>query len=77
MFCRLLTLFLQSVLRAALDVFENEPKIHPGLINHPHTTLTPHVAVFGERLVYEAQREILENLEAFIKTGKPNTPVNE
>jgi lactate dehydrogenase-like 2-hydroxyacid dehydrogenase len=29
---------------AALDVYENEPKIHPGLLGRKNTVLTPHIA---------------------------------
>ncbi|TRM63135.1 D-isomer specific 2-hydroxyacid dehydrogenase [Schizophyllum amplum] len=66
-----------KVLRAALDVFEFEPQVHPGLIKSRHTTLSPHGAVYNETLFEDQQTEILSNLEAFIKTGTPNTPVNQ
>ena len=83
------------MLRAALDVYENEPEVHPGLIKSRKTvtihafiksalevlnnaqTLSPHCAVYNETIFEDQQTEILANLEAFIKTGKPNTPVNE
>lgn len=29
---------------AGLDVFENEPEVHPDLLTAPHTVLTPHIA---------------------------------
>jgi glyoxylate reductase len=29
---------------AALDVFENEPKVHPGLLGRKNAVLTPHIA---------------------------------
>ncbi|KAI5831016.1 hypothetical protein K523DRAFT_301437 [Schizophyllum commune Tattone D] len=66
-----------KVLRAALDVYENEPEVHPGLIKSRTTTLSPHCAVYNETIFEDQQTEIMANLEAFIKTGKPNTPINE
>ncbi|KAE9399360.1 hypothetical protein BT96DRAFT_920162 [Gymnopus androsaceus JB14] len=65
-----------KVLRAALDVYEFEPKVHPGLIKAANTTLLPHSAVANETLMTDQQTEVMANLEAFIKTGKPNSPVN-
>ncbi|KAJ4480971.1 D-isomer specific 2-hydroxyacid dehydrogenase [Lentinula aciculospora] len=65
-----------KVLRAALDVYEFEPKIHPGLIKALNTTLLPHSAVANATILQDQQTEVLANLEAFLKTGKPNSPVN-
>lgn len=31
------------VLSAGLDVYQNEPNIHPGLIANPHVCLIPHM----------------------------------
>ena len=33
-----------QVLSCGLDVFEKEPKIHPGLLKNPHVMLLPHVS---------------------------------
>jgi len=65
-----------KVLRAALDVYEFEPKIHPGLIKAANTTLLPHSAVANETITADQQTEVMANLEAFIRTGKPNSSVN-
>ena len=73
---RILIMFFFSVLRVALDVFENEPKVHPGLLAHPGTTLLPHAAVLDDTLEAENVGEMFANLEAFARTGVPNTPVN-
>ncbi|KAJ3995101.1 D-isomer specific 2-hydroxyacid dehydrogenase [Lentinula boryana] len=66
-----------KVLRAALDVYEFEPQIHPGLIASKHTTLFPHAAVANETFERDQQMEILLNLESFLKTGKPTHVVND
>ncbi len=48
---------------AALDVFENEPKPNPRLLEHPKISLTPHIGAS----TIEAQRYIaLELADAFI-----------
>ncbi len=66
-----------TVLRAALDVHEGEPdKVSSRLLAHPRTTLTPHFAWITDTLILDSQTELLSNLESFIITGKPNTPVN-
>jgi glyoxylate reductase len=33
----------RSLYGVGLDVFENEPAIHPGLIGNPHVVLLPHL----------------------------------
>ncbi|KAG0743339.1 hypothetical protein G6F23_006099 [Rhizopus arrhizus] len=35
-----------QVLAAGLDVFEQEPVVHPGLLSHPRCVLLPHIARF-------------------------------
>jgi lactate dehydrogenase-like 2-hydroxyacid dehydrogenase len=34
----------KKIAGAALDVYENEPKVHPGLLNRKDVILTPHIA---------------------------------
>lgn len=35
-----------KVFSAGLDVFEEEPKIHPGLTNNPKVMLLPHMGTW-------------------------------
>lgn len=35
-----------KVLSAGLDVFEEEPKVHPGLIRNPNVMLVPHMGTY-------------------------------
>ncbi|CDZ97707.1 glycerate-and formate-dehydrogenase [Phaffia rhodozyma] len=65
-----------KVLRAALDVFEFEPSVHPGLKSSPKTILSPHSAVVDGGIIKDQHLEILRNLESFLRTGQPITPVN-
>ncbi|OPX33758.1 D-glycerate dehydrogenase [candidate division KSB1 bacterium 4484_188] len=61
---------------AALDVFENEPEIHPELKSLNNAVLTPHIgsATVGTR---NAMAKIAaENLLAVLAGGKPRFPVN-
>ncbi|KAI0016577.1 D-isomer specific 2-hydroxyacid dehydrogenase [Xylariomycetidae sp. FL0641] len=66
-----------QVASAGLDVFENEPEIHPGLVKSEKTFLLPHIGTN----TYETQRDmellVLRNLEAAIDEGKMLTLINE
>ncbi|WWD01053.1 hypothetical protein V866_007991 [Kwoniella sp. B9012] len=65
-----------KVMRAALDVFENEPTVHPGLMSNPNVTLSPHVAPAPDSMGPPMNGEVVENIIKFIETGMPLTPVN-
>lgn len=42
----------------------------------PLPAVSPHNAVLNETLRKDQEEEMLANLESYLKTGKPNTPVN-
>lgn len=58
-----------------LDVFENEPKIHPGLINDPRTLLLPHMGTHSYESRYDMEVLGLGNVKSALETGKVITLV--
>jgi glyoxylate reductase len=65
-----------KVASAGLDVYENEPEIHPGLIRNENVLLVPHLGTH----TYETQKEmevlVIDNIRSAVTTGKLLTPVN-
>lgn len=60
---------------AGLDVFEDQPNVHPGLIGLENVVMTPHIAGGTERALRRMNETVLGNLEAFF-AGRPLlTPV--
>lgn len=59
-----------KVRSAGLDVYEEEPKIHPGLIKNPNVILLPHVGT----LTYETQKAMevftIENVRRAVEEGR-------
>lgn len=66
-----------KVWTAGLDVFEEEPKIHPRLLKNENVVLLPHIGT----ATFETQRDmellVLENLKSAIKEEKLVTQVPE
>jgi len=64
------------VASAGLDVYENEPEIHPGLMRNENVLLLPHLGTH----TYETQKEmevlVIDNIRSAVTRGKLLTPVN-
>ncbi|KAG2178482.1 hypothetical protein INT44_001634 [Umbelopsis vinacea] len=66
-----------KVSAVGLDVFEEEPKIHPGLLTHPRATLLPHVGTNTLETELMMEQLTLKNTEASLTTDKLLTPIPE
>ena len=61
---------------AGLDVFQNEPNVHPELTQMRNVTLTCHNAGGAIETNWGFERLAMENIEALLLHGKALTPVN-
>jgi glyoxylate reductase len=61
---------------AGLDVFEEEPKVHPGLIGLPSVVLAPHIASASHETRLRMATLAVENCLAVLEGKTPPTPVN-
>jgi glyoxylate reductase len=65
------------VAAAGLDVFENEPAVHPSLLKMEQVTLTPHLGGGTRESRREARELAAENVARVLRGERPLTPVNE
>jgi len=61
---------------AALDVYEEEPKVHPGLLSLPNVVLAPHIASASRETRLRMATLAVENCLAVLEGKTPPTPVN-
>ncbi|KAE8339891.1 hypothetical protein BDV24DRAFT_135160 [Aspergillus arachidicola] len=66
-----------KVYSAGLDVFEEEPKIHPGLVRNPNVMLVPHMGTWTVETQTAMEEWAMENVRLSIETGKLKSPVPE
>ena len=69
----------RRIAAAGLDVFEGEPKVHPGLLEVPNVVLTPHIASASVATRRAMASLAVDNLIAALgcgpDAGRPPTPV--
>lgn len=66
-----------QVWSAGLDVFENEPNVHPGLLKSEHTVMLPHIGTATKETRRAMEVLMLENVESGLAKGKLKTLVPE
>jgi glyoxylate/hydroxypyruvate/2-ketogluconate reductase len=66
----------RRIAAAGLDVFEEEPKVHPDLLTVPNVVLTPHIASATLPTRLAMANLAADNLIAYLTTGKALTPLN-
>lgn len=62
---------------AGLDVYEEEPKVHPELVKLPNTVLLPHLGSATKQTRTQMGMIAVENLIAFFNGQRPPNLVNE
>ncbi|KAI0195234.1 D-isomer specific 2-hydroxyacid dehydrogenase [Xylaria flabelliformis] len=60
-----------------LDVYENEPKIHPGLVKNERAFLLPHVGTYTYETGRAMELLVLKNLETAVDERKMITLISE
>lgn len=66
-----------KVSRAGLDVFRDEPNINPYFQTSDKCTIQPHLGGLTQEACKRSEKECFENLRSFLRTGKPNSPINK
>jgi len=61
---------------AGLDVFEDEPRVHPGLIGLPNVVLAPHIGSASADTRLRMANLAVDNCLAVLEGKAPLTPVN-
>jgi gluconate 2-dehydrogenase len=66
----------RRIAAAGLDVFENEPQLHPALLELPNVVLLPHIGSATEATRRAMVGCAVDNLIAALTGGTPRTPIN-
>jgi lactate dehydrogenase-like 2-hydroxyacid dehydrogenase len=66
-----------AILAAGLDVFDDEPRVPPELIDMPQVVLLPHVGSASAHTRAAMGQLVVDNLKSWFEHGLPITPVSE
>ncbi|OAA47427.1 glyoxylate reductase [Beauveria brongniartii RCEF 3172] len=62
---------------AGLDVFENEPEVHPGLLANDRVMLVPHMGTWTEETEIKMEEWALDNVRLALQQGRLKSIVPE
>ena len=65
------------VASVGLDVYEEEPKVHPGLVKNPNVLLVPHMGTWSVETQTKMEEWCIGNVRSALEHGKLNSPVPE
>jgi len=65
----------QRIFAAGLDVYENEPEVHPKLLELENVVLAPHIGSASIETRDKMATLAAENLAAVLRGESPKTPV--
>jgi glyoxylate reductase len=66
----------KKIAGAALDVYEREPAVHPGLVPMPNVVLAPHIASATVRTRSEMSAMAARNMATAVRGGRPPNLLN-
>ncbi|KAJ5203104.1 hypothetical protein N7449_005183 [Penicillium cf. viridicatum] len=62
---------------AGLDVFEQEPQIHPGLLSNQNVIIVPHMGTWTSETMLAMEEWTIGNIRMALEVGKLKSPVPE
>ncbi|WYZ35285.1 hypothetical protein EsH8_I_001561 [Colletotrichum jinshuiense] len=65
------------VASAGLDVFENEPEVHPGLLANPNVLIVPHMGTWTIETTVKMEKWAIGNVRRAVAEGKLDSVVPE
>ncbi|KAK1717384.1 hypothetical protein CaCOL14_003375 [Colletotrichum acutatum] len=66
-----------KVASAGLDVFENEPEVHPGLLANPNVLIVPHMGTWTLETSVKMEKWAIGNVRRAVTEGKLDSVVVE
>ncbi|KAI9683186.1 MAG: hypothetical protein M1829_005977 [Trizodia sp. TS-e1964] len=66
-----------KVRSCGLDVYEDEPAVHPGLLANPHVMLVPHMGTWTKETQRAMEAWNIENVRWAVEKGRLKSPVVE